>query len=162
MGNSRQAFKFLEISAFIYTLSALSTAALRQPAAGAGDAGVPRHHLVDQPWPVLCDGAAQVPLPRSSREFLVVNSYFIGYTLPIYSAIFLLQIASAVLGGLLLLATIVPLWIYMLRVHKAFWQLRGRTILLYLFVSSFTGGIVGTVFLVAVMLLTRQDAYSTY
>jgi hypothetical protein len=85
-----------------------------------------------------------------------------GYTLPIYSAIFLLQNASPVLGGLLFLATTVPLWIYMLRVHRAFWQLRGRRILFYLVVSSFTGGIVGTVFLVALMLLTQQDTYSSY
>jgi hypothetical protein len=76
--------------------------------------------------------------------------------------IFLLQTTSPVLGGLLFLASIVPLSIYMLRVHKAFWQLRGRTILFYLVVSSFTGGIVGTAFLIALVVLTRQDAYSAY
>jgi hypothetical protein len=160
-GNSRQAFKFLEISAVIYTLAALSTlisGSLMQELA------MPVFLVIT--WSISLGlfyamARRKSPLPRSSREFLVVNSYFMGYTLPIYSAIFLLQNASPVLGGLLLLATTVPLWIYTVRVHKAFWQLRGRTILLYLFVSSFTGGIVGTVFLVALMLLTRQDTYSS-
>jgi hypothetical protein len=158
-GNSRQAFKFLEISAVIYTLAALSTllsGSLLQELA------MPVFFVIT--WSISLGlfyamARRKSPQPRSSREFLVVSSYYMGYTLPIYSAIFLLQNASPVLGGLLFLATIVPLWIYMLRVHKAFWQLRGRTILFYLFVSSFTGGIVGTLFLVALMLLTGQDAY---
>jgi hypothetical protein len=161
-GDSRQAFKFLEISAVIYTLAALSTllsGSLLQEVA------MPVFLVIT--WSISLGlfyamARRKSPQPRSSREFLVVNSYFMGYTLPIYSAIFVLQNASLVLGGLLFLATIVPLWIYMLRVHKAFWQLRGRTILFYLFVSSFTGGIVGTVFLVALMVLTRQDANSSY
>jgi hypothetical protein len=161
-GNSRQAFKFLEISALIYTLAALSTllsGSLLQELA------MPVFLVIT--WSISLGllyamARRKSSQQRSSREFLVVNSYYMGYTLPIYSAIFLLQNARPVLGGLLLLATIVPLWIYMLRVHKAFWQLRGRTILLYLLVSSFTGGIVGTVFLVAVMLLTQQPTYSSY
>jgi hypothetical protein len=161
-GNSHQAFKFLEISALLYTLAALSSllsGSLLQELA------MPVFLVIT--WSISLGlfyamARRKSPQPRSSREFLVVNSYSLGYTLPIYSGIFLLQNASPVLGGLLFLATIVPLWIYMLRVHKAFWLLRGRTILFYMFVSSITGGIVGTVFLVASMLLTRQDTYSSY
>ena len=161
-GNSSQAFKFLEIGALIYTLAALSTmlsGSLLQELA------IPVFLVIT--WSISLGlfyamARRKSPQPRSSREFLVVSSYYMGYTLPVYSAIFVLQNASPALGALLVLATIVPLWIYIVRVHKAFWQLRGRTILFYLFVSSMTGGIVGTAFLVALMLVTRQDAYSTY
>jgi hypothetical protein len=161
-GNSRHAFKFLEISAVIYTLAALSSllsGSLLQELA------MPVFLVIT--WSVSLGlfyamARRKSPQPRSSREFLVVNSYYMGYTLPIYSAIVVVQNAVPVLGALLFLASIVPLWIYMLRVHKAFWQLRGRTIVFSLLVSSFTGGIVGTAFLVALMLLTRQDTYSSY
>ena len=161
-GNSSQAFKFLEISALIYTLAALSTmlsGSLLQELA------IPVFLVIT--WSITLGlfyamARRKSPQPRSSREFLVVSSYYMGYTLPVYSAIFLLQNASPGLGALLFLATIVPLCIYIVRIHKAFWQLRGRTILFYLFVSSMAGGIVGTAFLVALMLVTRQDTYSTY
>jgi hypothetical protein len=161
-GNSSHAFKFLEISALIYTLAALSTllsGSLLQELA------IPVFLVIT--WSISLGlfyamARRKSPQPRSSREFLVVSSYYMGYTLPVYSAIFLPQNASPALGGLLFLASIVPLWIYIVRVHKAFWQLRGRTILFYMFASSIAGGIVGTAFLVALMLLTRQDAYSTY
>jgi hypothetical protein len=156
-GNSHRAFKFLEISAFIYTLAVLSTmlsGGLMQELA------MPVFLVIT--WSISLGllyamARRRSPLPRSSREFLVVNSYFMGFTLPVYSAISVLQAARPVLGGLLFLATVVPLFIYMLRVHRAFWGLRGRTVLFYLLVSSFTGGIVGTAFLVALMLLTQQD-----
>jgi hypothetical protein len=94
--------------------------------------------------------AGRAAIRRSSAEFLRFASIFLGFTIPISSAVQVTRLAQPTTGALLLLVLTIPLLLYSVRVWQYFWGLRALTTLFYLWVSSFAGLIAGLLFLLVV------------
>jgi hypothetical protein len=97
--------------------------------------------------------ARHAKVQRTTDEFVRFSSVFLGFTIPINSALQVIRLANPTVGAVLLIALTIPLLGYAVRVWQYFWGLRALTTLFYLWVSSLFGALGGLAFIFLVGLL---------
>lgn len=88
------------------------------------------------------------PYNRTFNDFLIISSLYVGFNIVLISIATYIQLINLLLGTLAILLISIPMIIYTFRVLEYFWGLTKGKMLLYLIVSSFTGGTLGTLFLI--------------
>lgn len=158
-GDARQAFQYLGYSATIWFLIGLSKVWI-----------IKEHDLIVTliyTLQFLISLSVSIPIfykmsvgksryQRTLHEFLVISSLYVGTNIVVIAiaTIVLMAIATYVqvidfiIGSVVLLAIMVPIAIYTIRVLKYFWGLSIGRIVLNIIVSSFAGGAAGMLFLI--------------
>ncbi len=148
----RSAFKFLEVSAFVYAVTALSRV-LSFKYGVVGALVVPFSFALTWTislWVTYRLARRKSPTPRASGEYLTLASIYLGFNLPPLGLAGLVQLVSPVLGGLVLLALVIPTGVYSIRLWKRFWSLSGWRVFGYLLAGSLLGGAADLILLAAV------------
>jgi hypothetical protein len=91
------------------------------------------------------------PVKRSFHEFVHFSSLQLGFTIVPAAVGQWLQLINPIVGSLVILCTLVPVFVYMIRVWKYFWGASGAMVFGFLALSSMIGGIVGIIFLFVLM-----------
>ena len=84
---------------------------------------------------------------RTPRQFLFFLCLTLGFTLPMA----ILQFVG-IIGSLIFLVLVVPMYIYLIRTWKYFWGTSGARVFWSLLWCTILGGIAGTLILVPVWL----------
>jgi hypothetical protein len=150
-GNSAAAFQFLQTSLFIYTVAVISK--LITGGLIVSQVVIPLILLIS----FANFGAIfywfarrKSPRPRSGREFLILCSYSVGLAIPFAALVEILQPHATsflvahtssfwlplLVFTVVLLLLMAPLYLYVLRVWGRFWELRKRTVFLYLLIAG--------------------------
>lgn len=140
-GDAAAAFKFLQLSVFVYTLAVIT------PFFAGGvlvsQLAIPLMLVVTMSTflAILYRLARRKsPLARSGHDFLVLSAYSVGFTLPIAGALQAFQLAVARTKPLLsvvpVLVAVIPLGIYSLRVWAAFWGLSKPSVFRSMLITS--------------------------
>jgi hypothetical protein len=96
------------------------------------------------------------PRQRSGRDFLILCSYQIGFTMPVATALQAFQLrtrAPWLLWSSLIVLIIVspPLYVYFMRIWAEFWELPKRKVLLYAFIAAMVQTAIGFLFVFSVV-----------
>lgn len=141
-GNLGKALQFLQTSVFIYTLAVVSKLIT---------GGLIVSQLITPLLLLVAMGSFSAmfywlarrksPRPHSGRDFLILCSYSVGFTLPVAGAVQAFQLKALTPWRLLALAIAViivaiPLYVYILRVWGQFWELPKRKVFLYLVIVA--------------------------
>lgn len=88
------------------------------------------------------------PYSRTFHEFLIISSFYVGVSIVLAALVTYIQLIAPIIWLIATLLVFIPAMIFTLGVLEYFWGLSMGRILLYAIISSLSGGVIGTLFLV--------------